>query len=252
MSDDRLRRLERERAAGPDEPLARARLLLEQVRSGVLPAKRLELAAAAGDVDSRRALGWPEHPGGGGQLHERTSSWDGRAWTADHDLASWVRRLASIEREAGLRAALAASEAVLLHSCYRPSWPSNDDEAKEYVGAVAAYVAANLHRSADRVSRDELPQGHLGSRLTFWVMLALTARAWDSLAGTKHLPTGAQTVVLCLTFLESLGCRTPREVLEGPISDAVVEWALRSKTPVELSPPGNGPEVRTVPGREKD
>lgn len=55
MSDASRREAERDAAGG--DPQAAARLLVERVRAGDLPAERLELAAHLGDAAARLALG---------------------------------------------------------------------------------------------------------------------------------------------------------------------------------------------------
>ena len=98
MSDQRLRRLEREAAASPS-PEAEAALLRERLRAGTLSPERLELAAYAGSIGARCCLdacscgcGWPRGtPTAAGpflsDLHRDADHTDSRS------LAVWVAGL---------------------------------------------------------------------------------------------------------------------------------------------------------------
>jgi hypothetical protein len=93
MADAALRELERRwRESGADED--RARWLAGRARAGELTATRLALAAHAGDVAARLALG-PDGP------------------PVVHDLTAWAHALAPWGSEALARAALAAARAAL-------------------------------------------------------------------------------------------------------------------------------------------
>jgi hypothetical protein len=94
VTDDRLRRLEREAAQSTD-PVLEARRLRELLRAGKLPVERLELAAWLGHAPAREAL----DPGAPGSPEE---------------FAEWARGLERFGREACVRAFVAGARASLL------------------------------------------------------------------------------------------------------------------------------------------
>lgn len=230
--DDRRRLLERS-----NDPLARARILVERIRTGDLRPERLRVAAEAGDVDARRALGWPDGP----DLRERLSRWipstgpKGPGWGRVVGPVPWVRFLAELDREAGLRAAQAASHATLVHTCtlgrrarFRDSLEL--DEAREITDAVGAWIA---DRRPELLALVRAPEA--GSLLTFWRVLSNTARHWDDGVHYGKPPTGARTVERCLEWLREVGCQGPSAVVLDPIGEEVSRWALRSET-TRISP----------------
>jgi hypothetical protein len=93
MTDRELRRAERDASGG--EPDAEARLLVARVRAGTLAPERLELAAAAGHPDSRRALGWSGAPPTLRRVDDLVAALSDPG--AVHALALAVRRLAPAE-----------------------------------------------------------------------------------------------------------------------------------------------------------
>lgn len=232
MSDSRLRDLERE---ATNDPVLRPRLLVERVRAGELRPERLRLAAEAGSVDARRACGWPEHS----DLADPTLSWiptgPASGWRV-RGREEWVRELASIERWAGMLAALAASKATAMRTL-TSSYPGSRAlieqarrvEAWESLAAVEDWARAPAEER-ERF-RERIPGGMPGRRIEYWTMLALTARAWDRGNPETHsaesLPTGARTVRLCCAFLEFV---IAGSVIDRPMSEAVSRWALRSET----------------------
>lgn len=92
MADTDLRTLERRAALG--DPQAQARHLLQRMRVGELPLRRISLLAYLGEPGARAALG-DEAP--------RPSA----------ELETWARALAGWGREVAVRATVAATEAAL-------------------------------------------------------------------------------------------------------------------------------------------
>lgn len=74
-----------------NDAAARARLIAERLRAGVIARARVELAAWLGDAASRIAIGAPERA------------------TGDGDLERWARGVEAHGREVAVRAALAAT-----------------------------------------------------------------------------------------------------------------------------------------------
>lgn len=97
MTDRELRRAEREASAGGTD--AEARLLIARVRAGTLDRERLEVAAAAGHLESRRALGWAGAPPLLQRVDDLVLALDVTrdVSAAVHALALAVRRLAPAE-----------------------------------------------------------------------------------------------------------------------------------------------------------
>lgn len=136
MSDIKLRSLQRQADSG--DPLARAALLTERVRSGTLTREMVELAAYAGDVAARAALppfaDDPTTASGKATACDPCINADGRNYTFDTpggwhclrhatehpDLALWVRGLSRWGPEALVRAAVAAARQAL------PIWASGE------------------------------------------------------------------------------------------------------------------------------
>jgi hypothetical protein len=213
--DERRRRLDRE---APGDELARARLLRERMRAGELREDRVLLAATARLPEAQLALGWTD-------LRRRTPS-----IVTTVDLSNWVRDVANLDREAGLRAALAASWLPLGHLS---AFDGRDDELREAIVFVTAVQRWFDGWPTSRFDRTLIPRSPLGSSILFWHMLALTARNWDS-QSDRHPPSGARTVLKVGEFLRSV-VPDPVDLLRLAITSAIGEWALRSETKV------NGP-----------
>ena len=121
MSDRRVRELERLAAQG--DATAAGKLLLERVRVGDLPEKRLRLAAVLGDHAATEALGGAsEEPASLGELSRK------------------LRR-----QELAIRAALAATEAAL------PAWENvhGVETGMELVPKAVSWTLVNSVKPGD-------------------------------------------------------------------------------------------------------
>jgi hypothetical protein len=217
--DEQLRRAERAAREAGDER-SEARLIVERLRAGSLSRQRAEIAARVGHTGARAALGFR------GAFQPPTPT--------EKEVGNWVRGLARIDREAGLRAALAASRCVLREiprERSREVLRSIDDRlwidysfAFPIVGAVSLWVE---HRTEE--NHRLLDRGHVGEILYFWRMLSITAREWETASGSRELPTGARTAGLALRFLEFVpraSAPSWQTIIVGAISRDVSEWAL--------------------------
>lgn len=165
MTDRELRQAEREAAdGGPD---AEARLLIARVRAGTLDPERLATAAAAGHLDSRRALGWSDAPPILRRVDDLVAVLappDGDVRAAVHALAFAVRRLApaepdpiSVDRVDAARAWCECPCAAHAEEAYRLS------QLPEFaLGLRGFYVEAAL-----RVSEAAYLAGHGGDARAF-------------------------------------------------------------------------------------
>lgn len=148
MSDARTRALER---AAQDDPSAAAALLVARLRRGDLTQERLELAAYAGDPGARRALGRCCHKHDAFKAHGMGHPDAGHC--AEDPFPAWLTNLSALDREADVRAALAAARA-----CEVP-WAGRVIGAEGYTG--------------ERVGRDSRPPGR-------------RARPWRAILGNGH------------------------------------------------------------------
>jgi hypothetical protein len=208
--DERRRRLERE---APGDELARARLLRERMRAGELREDRVLLAATARLPEAQLALGWTD-------LRRYEPA-------IDHvdDLANWVRDLSALAPEAGPRAAVAASWRAIR---YHDAWARGEElrEAIAFVRGVQRWLDHDPWPAAD----DSLiPRPRLGVHLTFWRMLAISARQWAGLSAGRNppekIPSGARTVIKVGEFLTP-ALPDPVTPLRLAITSAIGKWAL--------------------------
>lgn len=135
MTDQRLRRLEREVAASPSRE-SEAALLRERLRAGTLSPERLELAAYCGHEGARGALGiapWvgrvhfedpPGFTAADGTRYEFSSP--DVALAPAYALGPWVRGLSRWGPAVQVRAAMAAARLVLARrSAGLDLWPDS-------------------------------------------------------------------------------------------------------------------------------
>ena len=134
MPDLRLRELERQ-AAGGDER-ARARLLVERVRSGTLKAEHLRLAAHLGDEAAGRAQG-RETPAVFG------------------DLEALLRGLSLFYEPPWVRAAVAASREVL--AVWEAEHPAERAVARRLLAAAETWLACPCEEHRGRLARIPSP-----------------------------------------------------------------------------------------------
>ncbi|MCO5170936.1 MAG: hypothetical protein M9894_31795 [Planctomycetes bacterium] len=206
MPDDRLR--DRARDAERGDPDARARLLVERVRSGALAPERLRLAAHLGDEAAGLALGEADDGPG--------------------DLVAWAGRLAGAGREALVRAFVAVArlfppphasvEAALVAA---EAWCEGPDPVR----AAAAHEAAVLDSYAQSGA------AYLGgvaepSTLAWWCPhhVALIASGREALAPGLPDPQRAVGwfVEAVVAAARALGAAQVRRA----IADRLVPWAL--------------------------
>lgn len=211
MTDDRLRRLEREAITGGLD--ARARWLTERTRVGELAEDRLRLAAWLGDPAAEQALG--------------------RAVLAPPTITigRWVRGLVPWQtetpwaREAFARAAAAAARAVL--ACF-------DDGAlaTRAVVALEAWIRCpcDEHAQAAAALGGQVPiqRGAAGLFAARGVRFAGPA---IYRATTVALSEGPANVTASEVATEAARATSP-EAVRAAIRDALVPWALLEGDPL--------------------
>jgi hypothetical protein len=131
MSDEQLRGLER---TAESDPASRSKLLRAQIRAGVLPVKRVELAAYCGDEGALACLnvkfdhGWaiPE-----GRITD--------AWVNGRDFDAWNVGLVRWGTEVRVRASVAAARLAWNHY-YRPGTVLFDRDTLNAIEAAEAWL----------------------------------------------------------------------------------------------------------------
>lgn len=248
MTDQRLRRLEREVAASPS-PESEAALLRERLRAGTLSLERLELAAYCGHEAALAIVPRPHgapsdcglchgHPDGILVMHTATSGLP--PWSREpcsHELRPWVRGLALWGHKVMTRASVAAARCALPVWCditrlSRRRGLHTEREAKEGVCTRCtkgdpgfglpgdAIVAAERWIRSDWSASDHDSYGvgrewdEAWSRC--WRQAAWTPAPWASDGARETEITGSA----------ALAGEAP---VRAAIQSALISWALGSK-----------------------
>lgn len=156
---DRGRR-QHERAAATDVDAA-ARLLVERVRAGELPQRRLQLAALLGDAVARRAVGQ--------EAAAPVQALD--AWL--HDLAEWGH-------EAVARAAIAAARVAI--AGLGPVDGELDERARTALEQADAWLAGGCQNTPPPGSEGPARSGSPAGVSLLGVLTSLDEALWPSTA----------------------------------------------------------------------
>lgn len=243
MTDQRLRRLEREVAASPSLE-SEAALLRERLRAGTLSPERLELAAYCGHVGARVVALGAHNPA----AHEIPN---GKAWlavapfdTVDltpdsvgrlpsplplvFDLPRWVRGLSRWGPTVQVRAAVAAARAALPieHPCFGGPVHVHDATGGDHYGGDCD-LALFAIEGAEKWLEDPTPKNLLVWRNAWFACEWEQAQwlPWVSSADYPQ-PSGPPTVADQASHIIRAGSLAGDAPVRAAIQSALIAWAL--------------------------